>query len=614
MAASRNLRVVFVAFLFTALAANASIAAKQNETYDYVIVGGGTSGLVIANRLTENKDVTVLVIENGGIDDRPATKIPALAQANTENYYPLQSAPEPFMRNRTWRVSVGNVVGGGTVINGMQFDRGADADYDAWEELGNPGWGWKGLQKYFTKFVTFQAPSKEVTKKFNITYDKSVYGNGPVKVSIPSFHFPDLKDALRSWKEDEDVPYEVEGYKRPVGVFWTPNTIDNTTKERCSAKTAYYDPIKSRPNLRLLTNTHVDQILFEDKGKKLTAIGVKATTSGSSSPASFYARREVILAAGAIFTPHLLMASGVGPAKVLSAANVSVKYNLPGVGANLQDHPALYMAFNVSNLSFPNPSTRRTNATYEAAAAAEYAANKTGPYTSAGNNMLAFPPFKYVSEKYEAIKSAFLNQDAASFLPDSYSKGSTLLNGFLEQRKILASRYLSSDAAVSEHIVNAGGGATLALQKPLSRGTITLNSTHPHAFPIVVRNAFQNPVDKAVLAEAVRFNRRHYTNAPSLRKFSPVENVPGAEAVTDDDIFEASMEKAILNPSFAHSSGGCSMMPLEFGGCVDHELKVYGTKGLRVVDASIMPLIPAQHLQATVYAVAEKAADIIKGT
>jgi choline dehydrogenase-like flavoprotein len=183
----------------------------------------------------------------------------------------------------------------------------------------------------------------------------------------------------------------------------------------------------------------------------------------------------------------------------------------------------------------------------------------------------------------------------------------------MAQREILIDHYLSDYAATGEYPIQPWGRATTAVQKPLSRGTLSLNTTHPSANPIIVRNAFQNPVDKIVLGELVRWNRRHWTTALLLKRYVPVETVPGSQYQTDDEIFDASIKAAALNPTYAHSSGACALMPEELGGCVDPQLRVYGVEKLRVVDASILPLIPAAHLQATMYAVAEKAADIIKG-
>ncbi|KAH7067876.1 choline dehydrogenase [Paraphoma chrysanthemicola] len=589
------------------------LTSVNGKSYDYIVVGGGLSGLVVANRLTEDMQVSVLVVENGAIDDRAPTRVPYYANINVDNYYSITSAPEPFMQNKTWMVHVGNVVGGGTVINGMQWDRGSDADYDAWEQLGSRGWGYKGLSKYFKKSTHFDGPSEEVQKHYNITYDAGAYGTGPVKVSIPSYQYEDYTSIMGSFVMRKDIPHSTEGFARPIGTFWTPNSIDNSTKERCHARKAYYDPVQNRPNLHLLTQTHVEQITFRES-KKLVASGVQLKSTSGSSTAIAFATQEVILAAGGVFTPHLLMLSGIGPSDVLSAARIAIKKDLPAVGSNFQDHQALYMRFKLSNQSIPNPDMLVTtpDPAFNATAAEMYTANRTGPWTFGRGNAALFLAFKDFSSRYKSITALISKQDATAYLPARYAKNKALLKGFLAQRKILIEHYLSDDAATGEFPIQPWGRATTAIQKPLSRGTLTLNSTDPTANPILVRNAFQNPVDKMVLGELVRWNREHWTRAPLLRRYTPVETVPGAQYQTDDQIFDASIKAAALDPTYAHSSGGCALMPEDLGGCVDADLKVYDVERLRIVDASIIPLIPAAHLQATMYAVAEKAADIIK--
>jgi choline dehydrogenase-like flavoprotein len=440
------------------------------------------------------------------------------------------------------------------------------------------------------------------------------YGDGPLKVSIPTYQYEDYTNIMGSFVSRDDIPHSIEGFAKPLGTFWTPNSIDNSTKERCHARKAYYDPISSRANLHLLTNTHVDEIIFK-KGEEITANGVEVTSNIDGTQTSVYAAKEVILAAGGVFTPHLLMLSGIGPRDVLSSANISVRKELPAVGSNFQDHQALYMRFNLSDQSIPNPDMLVTtpDKAFNATSAELYAANRTGPWSFGRGNAALFLAFKDFSSKYENITAIVSQQNATAYLPARYSQNAALLKGYLAQRKILVDHYLSDDAALGEYPIQPWGRATTALQKPLSRGTLILNATNPAAMPIVVRNAFQNPVDKMVLGELVRWNREHWTKAPLLKRYRPVESVPGAQYQTDDEIFDASIKAAALDPTYAHSSGGCALMPEELGGCVNAELKVYGVRNLRVVDASIIPLIPAAHLQATMYAVAEKAADIIKG-
>ncbi|KAF1960226.1 choline dehydrogenase [Byssothecium circinans] len=517
------------------------------------------------------------------------------------------------MNDKTWNVSVGNVVGGGSAVNGLLWDRGTDLDYDSWEQLGNPGWGSNGMAKYFKKSTHFDAPSEKTVKEFNITYDKDAYGDGPLKVSISSFQYEDYKDVYGSFLNRNDVPHVQEGFSRPIGISWTPNSVDNSTKQRSYARTAYYEPVKTRSNLKLLTNTHVDEILFKN-GTQLVANGVKLTSNADSTTSSVYASKEVILAAGGVFTPHLLMLSGIGPKDVLTSASIKVKHELPGVGANFQDHQVLYMVYKLSNQSIPNPEMMSSaNQTFNLTSAAQYAENKTGPYSFGRGNALAFFSFKTFSKNHRNISSLISKQDATAYLPEIYSKNEALLRGYIAQRNLLVKHYLSDDGTVGEYPIQPWGRAITSVQKPLSRGTLVLNATHPTANPIVVRHAFQNPVDKMVLGELVRWSREHWTTSPYLQRFSPVETAPGANSTTDEAIFQAGISTASLSPTFGHSSGAAALMPEELGGVVDPQLKVYGVQSLRIVDASILPIIPAAHLQATMYAVAEKAADIIKG-
>lgn len=528
-------------------------------------------------------------------------------------YPSLISAPIAQLANRTWPVRVGNVVGGGSVVNGMMFDRGSNADYDAWEDLGNVGWGWKGLAPYFKKAFTFTPPSETTIKEIGITYDESTYGDGPVQVSIPSYQYPDYKWMFGSWR-NESVPMPKEGFANPIGAFWAPNTIDNSTAERCHAKKAYYDPAQSRPNLKLVTGTHVDEILFSTRNGTVTATGVRMTSRSDPTASEAFASREVILAAGAIFTPHLLMISGIGPADVLSSANITLKASNPGVGSNFQDHTTAYMNYNISNLAFPNYNTLATNASFNASAAAQYEKDRSGPWSGSRGNALAMLTLRNFSTKYQDLALETESQEPVDFLPERYAQNAALYAGFIRQRDILLNQYRGLpgyDAAVGEMPIQPNNRATAVHQKPLSRGTITLNTTHPHAYPIVQYNSLQNPVDKAILCELIRWNRKHWAS-PALSRYQPIENAPGAEYVEDDEIIAALLRKNAIDPSFSHPSGSCAMMPKVLGGCVSDQLLVYGVEKLSVVDASIIPMIPAAHLQATMYAVAEKAADIIK--
>ncbi|KAK4185998.1 putative GMC oxidoreductase [Podospora australis] len=599
-----------------AAAATSSHDANDGDTFDYIVVGGGTSGLVIGNRLSEGRRKTVLVIERGYFDDKPEAIIPYYGNGvDTSVAISPQSAPIAKLNNATRSVTVAAVVGGATVINGMGYTRGSKADYDAWEELGNPGWGWDGLLPYFRKGTAFTPPSPDAVKRWNMTWDPSVYGNGPLQVHLSTFQWPDIStfwDAFRHQPGVSFRPGPNSGY--PPGPIWSPNTIDARGMTRSTARSAYYDPVnQTRPNLRLITGQTATQLLF-DRRKPLTVKGVRIVSRSDNQVRSVYAKKEVILAAGAIMTPHLLQVSGIGPAAVLKAAGIKVKKDLPAVGSNFQDHPTIVLQFNLSRPSFPNPNTIPTNATYNATVWAEYLANRTGPITTAGGNTVIYYSLSQVtnSSVAQSFASRLLAQDATDFLPSIYSTTPALLKGFKAQRAILAQRFRSNSSNLSAQPFGGDGTSPSPVLKPLSRGSVTLNFTHPGSLPVVQYNTFMNPLEEELVVAIVRRSRRFWAG-PGMGRLGPTEIAPGAEYQTDEKILSAlKSNPLVFRPGLAHPSGTCAMLPEKLGGCVGPDLRVYGVKGLSVVDASIIPLIVGTSLQATVYAVAEKAADAIK--
>jgi choline dehydrogenase-like flavoprotein len=524
--------------------------------------------------------------------------------------YDITSAPDANTGG-AHPVWVGNVVGGSSVINGMAFDRASAADYNAWEQLGNSGWNFDNLLYYFKKSTTFTPPTAANIEEFGTTYDSSYYGtNGPVHASFPNFEYQDTKAIWKAYEADGVALPKEHASGNAVGAFWIPTALQPKTQTRSHARNAYYDPVMSRSNLVLATGKTVNEILFSRgllSGYTANGVQYKSRTDGSIK--KVYAKREVIMAAGSIFTPQLLQLSGIGPKSVLNAAGVTVKKNMPAVGANMQDHPNANMQFDLKNLSFPNPYSGSDKA-YNASAWAEYESTKTGPLTQAHGSSLAFLSLQTVTDKWSQIVSTVKSQNSRSYLPSVYDDTS-LLRGFTKQRDIIASLHASPDAAVGEFPMVPFGLAINALQRPLSRGTVTLNPSNKYGNPVIQWNSLQNPVDRQILVEQVRWTRKHWAS-PHLAKFSPIELIPGVQAQTDDEIINDLLQQNALEASFAHMSGSCSMMPESYGGCVGSDLAVYGVKGLSIVDASIIPLIPATHLQSTMYAVAEKAADLIK--
>lgn len=558
---------------------------------------------------------TVLVIENGYVNDDITTQVPHYANTiNKPLMYDITSAPDANTGGKTYPVYVGNVVGGGSVVNGMAFDRASAEDYDAWEQLGNYGWNWNSLLGYFKKSTTFTPPSAANVKEFGITYDASYYGtNGPLQASFPNFEYQDTKNMWAAMKA-EGVPRPREHASGDaVGAFWIPTALQPKTQTRSSAKNAYYDSVKSRSNLVLATGKTVNEILFDQSiFSFLTprANGVQYVSRSDQSVGQVYASREVIMAAGAVFTPQLLQLSGIGPRDVLQAAGIRVRREMNAVGANMQDHPNANVFFDLQNL---NPVNVFSGADPKANASAwnDYRTKQSGPLTQAHGSSLAFLSLRSITDKAAQIVQTVKTQNLLNVLPNIYGKDQNLLRGLLRQRDIIANLHASLNVAVGEIPMAPFGLAISALQRPLSRGTITLDPNNKYGPPIVQFNTFQNPVDRQILVEMVRWTRRHWARK-ELAMYSPIEISPGPQFQTDDEIIDALIQQNGLSASFAHMSGSCSMMPEYLGGCVASDLTVYGIRGLSIVDASIIPMVPATHLQATMYAVAEKAADLIK--
>ncbi|KAI4650160.1 uncharacterized protein J4E79_009427 [Alternaria viburni] len=598
-----------------AVVALLGLSAAQ-ETYDYVIVGGGVTGLVVANRLTEDKNKSVLVVEAGRADDNPNIRMPygATYALNTSLLWTdYVCQPEPFLGNKTWNTRVARILGGGSLVNGMIYDRGSAADYDAWEALGNKGWGWEGIYPFFKMGTEYIPAPQETIDQVGVTWDPEAYGKGPLKIGVTDTLYSDITDFFDAFEGTGNAHAARDGNNgEAYGTSWYPNTMNPRTGERTHARNSYYDPIMSRSNLKVILESLATELVF-DGNRTLTAKGVKITDKKTGSTKTYYAKQEVILAAGAVNTPKLLQNSGIGPKAALEAAGITVKLEHDGVGSNFQDHPYTGVGWNVTGGSTPNGFSLTTDPAYNASAWEEYRANKTGPLTQARGNSLAMMPLPVVDpENYDSIADRVLAQENDAHLPSIYKNNAKLLKGVAAQRKVLADIFQNEKAAVVEYPVPSSGGYMLVgLEKPVSRGTIMINATNPQGPPQIFYNALSNPIDKAVLAACVRYIRKVWAG-PELAKYTPVETTPGAQYTTDDEIINKMIEQGSIWPTLSHPSGSCAMLPEDMGGCVSDELLFYGVEKLSIVDASILPLIPSQHIQSTMYAVGEKAASIIK--
>lgn len=575
------------------------------SSYEYVIVGAGTAGLTVADRLSEDPRVKVLVIETGDLDHgEDEILIPRYALGAPRKYfYDIPSVPMPGLNNRSELLSVGRIVGGSSAVNGMFMPRGAKSDYDLWRDLGNPGWGWRDLLPYFIKSETFTPPPASLASKFNITWDMRYHGTkGPVKSSYPPFLYPAVNVFLNAIRQfGSHVPYE-HASGDALGAYWAPNTLDPVTRTRSYARTAHYDTIKSRVNFHLLYNTTVTKITFNGK----TATGVMYASGPKARSKSVSASREVILAAGAPHTPQLLQISGVGPRKLLESFNIPVISDLPGVGANFHDHPYLFTAGTVAHDLNPSPSNT-SNATWMAEQLDLYRTKRDGVYTTSLGNTAAFLPLNEITLLSTSIVNSLKSQDPVKALPAETD--STVLAGWKAQRDLIVKYTLEGKIAAGEFIGGSGAGMGLVLLKPLSRGSLTIKSTSAFDDPIVDFGTLRNPLDLDILTEMIKAWRRMLLT-PAMQSMGPAATSPADNVTSTADI--QAYIRANLAASLWHPTGSAPMLKKELGGVVDTRLLVYGTRGLSIVDASILPICPSTHITSTVYAVAEKAADIIK--
>ncbi|KAK0622490.1 GMC oxidoreductase [Immersiella caudata] len=575
--------------------------SSLKSSYDYVVAGGGLSGLVVATRLSEQPNKTVLIVEIGEFDDSWETSIPFLANTARQDLMMSHlSIPIRGLNNRTATVGLGKAVGGGTTVNGMAVSRGQKQDYDAWEQLGSPGWGWNDIYRYFKKSSKFNEPKPEFKEKYGYVYTTQGFGSGPFPSTFAEFQWPDLfslKDLMNDvWTKDLGYPVRPDGGMDGdlLGMAWRGSSIDPVNMTRASARRIYYDPAAKRPNLDILVGAYVGKVIT--RGTKAAGVEV-LSASNSTRRISITADQEVILAAGAIHTPQILQLSGIGPPSLLSRFNITVvktslAYNKPN-------------PINRSQLNSPT-------AFYNASLAAWHA-NRTGPMTLVNNNIRNILSLANLTSSHASLAATITNlTNPLSILPAIYSSHSELVEGYKAQLSVLQST-IANDAGILEYTWSGSVGLSTVLDKTLSRGFVHISSINPHlvdAPPTFDYNTFAHPFDVDVALLAFKFTRR-FMESPSLRPLEPEEVAPGLAVQTDEEIM-ARMRGELIRPSNAHPVGAAAMMSEKLGGVVDKNLEVYGIEGLRVVDASILPLVPMAHTQATMYAVAERAADIIK--
>ena len=524
-------------------------------TFDYIIIGAGSAGCVLANRLSDNPANRVLLLEAGGKDNYIWVKIPVgylYCIGNPRTDWMMKTEAEAGLNGRSLVYPRGRILGGCSSINGMIYMRGQSRDYDHWRQLGNTGWGWDDVLPYFMRSEDNAAGADDLHGE-----------GGEWRVESQRLSW-EILDAFHDACLSAGIPATDDfnrGNNEGVGYF----KVNQRRGLRWSSAIAFLKPALKRRNLKVLTNAQVDSLQMD--GRRVTGVHFRHGNVLKSATAE----GDTILSAGAIGSPQIMQLSGIGPAALLGRHGITVRHELPGVGSNLQDHLQIRAIYRVGNTVTLNE--RASSLFGRARIALEYALRRSGPMSMAPSQL-----------------GVFTKSDAALDTPDlQYHVQPLSLDAFGQP--------LHDFPAITASVCNL---------RPQSRGSVNIRSADPADKPMIQPNYLSTPGDRMVAANSLRLTRRIMAQAP-LAPFTPQEYLPGVEFNSDDDLANKAGD---IGTTIFHPVG-TARMGSDADAVVDDQLRVHGIDGLRVVDASIMPTITSGNTNSPTVMIAEKGADMI---